>query len=221
MFFLIFKIINFYRYLIARIEGFNFRIATSRDDLEKVYRLRWKVYHDEGYINSLQYQDKRLNDTYDFYSVNFLATHRGVAVGCVRLVLDSKIGFPIEHLFASISITAERRAVAEVSKLVIDSLYRKKKYGKRLVMWGLAKSMYDYSMMNGIKIWYEFMSEKLSHSLKKIGIEFKEIAIDELKSADLPDRNAMRGYFKKNCPKPYYVLLNKIPTYIFSSSLRK
>ena len=79
--------------------GYTFLSAESREDLEKVLRLRYQVYCAElGLLPKNQSGLER--DKYDDYAINLLAVDENDrAIGTIRLVHNNPIGFPMDSDF--------------------------------------------------------------------------------------------------------------------------
>jgi len=120
-------------------EYFDFR-KVSRDDplMEEIYRLRYKVYCDEwGFEKPEDHPDGLEHDRFDEYSVHFAAIDRkGDVIGTVRIILESSLGFPIQH-HCTIDQELQRRVAAkvpdaarsrfgEISRLAVSKDYRRR-----------------------------------------------------------------------------------------------
>jgi len=197
----------------TRLKGFKFIIAKSDEELEKVFYLRWLVYGEEGYIESSKYKDKKLKDHYDSFSINFLALHKDKPVASVRLIPDSEYNFPTENLF-NIEKVKNRNITHEIARLNILPSYRgaSGKYG-RILMFGLAFSMYKYSRKSGIKYWIANMPYKLADYYRKFGVEFKELPSYSPTEKNLRSREVIKGYFNKNTLYPFLVDISTIPSF--------
>lgn len=192
--------------LMAYVMGFRFFRATTHSELDSAYHLRWEVYGDEEYINRNNFPDERLKDKYDDgYAISFLATKNGKPIASVRLIKDSPYNFPTENLF-NIDRVVYREKVHEIARLVIDPEFRRKsgKYS-RIVMFGLASSMYFYCMKNGIYFWLANMPEKLASSYKSFGAYFEKLPERAPEDTHLQAREVISGYFGKRTLHPYLV----------------
>ncbi|MDP1853757.1 MAG: PEP-CTERM/exosortase system-associated acyltransferase [Candidatus Omnitrophota bacterium] len=110
--------------------NFTFKLVSSRELQEEIYRLRFQIYVKENdFISCEDCQDNKESDKFDDYSIHIAAIDKkGVLAGAVRLVLDSEYGFPMEKychypLFAKYK-EANRENIAEISRLVIRKEYR-------------------------------------------------------------------------------------------------
>ncbi len=79
--------------------GLEIRMAKTEEELERIFRLRYQVYHRVGFTP--ENPQGILKDNYDQFSTNFYAlrTQTHEVVGAVRLVHQSEIGLPCEELF--------------------------------------------------------------------------------------------------------------------------
>ena len=97
-----------------------YRKITTFGDLRKAYRLRYDVFVQEvGYTPNGKH-DLEV-DCYDAHSMAFGAFDGSRCVGCVRLVLDSEIGLPLEKIR---SVDRRGKNIAELSRLAIHPDYR-------------------------------------------------------------------------------------------------
>ncbi|MBL0058503.1 MAG: GNAT family N-acetyltransferase [Elusimicrobia bacterium] len=110
-----------------RLGGFHFTVATTEDLLEKVYGLRYQSYvKDYRFAPEADFPDGRHTDRYDPGSIHAVALDsEGNAVGTVRLVLNSPLGFQClgaaseEHQVK----LASSKKVAELSRLALANPY--------------------------------------------------------------------------------------------------
>lgn len=103
--------------------GFAVYRAEGETELQKVFRLRYKVYCREWGFEKPENNPGGLEtDEYDKNEVHFYAKNtKGKGVGTVRLILESPEGFPIDK---HCTINAEehrisRSSLAEISRLAI------------------------------------------------------------------------------------------------------
>lgn len=209
---LVFRVVGTLEYLLAKTKGYSIIQASTSEELGLVQKIRWEVYSESGYIESRGYPNKVLEDDYDRYSTNFLVTWRGMPVGAVRAIIKSPIGYPTEHLFNIPKTRIDFNKIGEASKLTIVKRFRSvmNKKHERLVMWCLAKALYDFARKNGVEYSYAFMAEKLADSLSNFGFRFLKIPEGRLTENNLHARDSMRGYFDKLKPVPYLFQLKVI-----------
>jgi len=167
----------------------SFHRVNSEDSVlvEWVYRVRYEVYCLEcGFENPENYLSGMEWDQYDPYSIHFIALDDSCgAVGTVRLILDSQLGFPIEK-HCQISIRGDqlpRHRGAEISRLAVTRQCRCPE-----ITLGLWKSVYLESKRLGILYWYAAMERKLERLLRKSRLVFEQIGV-------VVDYNGLRAPF--------------------------
>jgi N-acyl-L-homoserine lactone synthetase len=130
--------------------GYKFLSADSREDLEKLWRLRYQVYCVElGFEPTNNSGLER--DIYDEYALNLLAVDENDrALGSIRFVYNSPRGFPMD---ADFSVTDYLKAngiskALEVGRFVIHKDVDRD--SRMTVAFGLFKCLYDYCCETGI-----------------------------------------------------------------------
>ncbi len=98
--------------------------------LQKVYRLRYKVYCEEwGFERMEDHLDGLETDIYDKNSVHFLVKDaEDKVIGTIRLILNSPEGFPVER-YCGVAIDNSgipKERIAEISRLAINKSYRRR-----------------------------------------------------------------------------------------------
>src|SRR6185369_15892107 len=86
------------------------RLAPSNGLWDSVQSLRYAVYCLEcKYLDPARYPNERETDEYDPHSIHFAATNeRSEMVATLRLVRDSRLGFPLEEHAGSLSAEYNR-----------------------------------------------------------------------------------------------------------------
>ena len=190
------------------INRLKFKVAINKEDLNLVYHLSWKIYGQElQYINPNDYPDQKYSDKYDKYSVNFLALKHNKAIGTLRLIFHSPLGFYIEKDFPIVQPPIKPEEIAELSQFIILKEYRG---GKRLASFGLFKKAFEFSKQKGITHWYALMGEKLKNSFEKYGIKISSLSYGEFTENYLKEREIMSHYYKKVRPLPYLISLKEV-----------
>ena len=184
-------------------EKFSFRKILSSDRLQEAYRLRLQVYcHECHFIKESDYPQGYETDEFDQYSSHFGAfDSRDQIVGAVRLIMPFCPRFPIEEHCSNLDIDPHhipRQECAEVSRLVISKLYRRraqdglyyepqsedKKFVEkgssfmrrvRPLAFGLYRAIYQESKRTGIIYWLAFMEKSLWKLLNLHGFLFRPI----------------------------------------------
>ena len=105
-------------------------VVTDEKDLEKIYKLRYKVYCQEwGYDNHINHSDEIITDAYDEHAIHIAVRDEAKKiVGAVMLILNSSEEYPIEK-YCELTINREelpRENLAEISRLVIHREYRRR-----------------------------------------------------------------------------------------------
>jgi len=130
--------------------GYTFFSAESREDLEKVLRLRYQVYCAElGLLAKNRSGLER--DIYDDHAINLLAEDKNKgAVGTIRLVHNNPIGLPMDSDFPLTDYmkTHGISRALEIGRFVIHKDVGRDSRGT--VAFGLFKCLYDYCCETGI-----------------------------------------------------------------------
>lgn len=152
-------------------------MVTSEDELNHVFRIRYKVYClERGYERPEDYLGGSESDEYDPYSKHFIVYIDSLPVGTARLILQNPYGFPIER-YCNVdirTISADTTKVAEISRLAVSSEAVKgcsiKK--KSAIMFSLIREIYQTTELLNIKYVVAAMGKGLERMLKKCGIIF-------------------------------------------------
>lgn len=130
--------------------GYKFLSAETREDLERVFRLRYQVYCLELGVEEKN-ASRLLKDPYDEYAVNFLALDKNdQPIGTLRAVLDNPKGFPMERDCKLREYMVENgisRAV-EGSRFAIDKSLPVE--DRAVIGFGLMKGLIDYCRETGV-----------------------------------------------------------------------
>lgn len=144
--------------------GYTFLSAESREDFEKVLRLRYQVYCAElGLLPKNQSGLER--DMYDDHAVNLLAEDENKgAIGTIRLVHNNPIGLPMDSDFPLTDYmkTHGISRALEVGRFVIHKDVGRD--SRSTVAFGLFKCLYDYCCETGI---YDIFAVTRASYLKK------------------------------------------------------
>ncbi len=182
------------------------RLAPSTGLWDDVQQLRYAVYCLEcKYLDAARYPNERETDEYDPYSVHFVATNeRTEMVATLRLVRDSRLGFPLEQHAGTLSADYQRLPrdkTAEISRLILAKSYRRRAndglYGQELgdpekdaqaqaeatyrrsqyplILFGLFKEMYVESVNMGLEYWVAAMESGLQRMLSKFGLGLHQV----------------------------------------------
>jgi N-acyl amino acid synthase of PEP-CTERM/exosortase system len=118
-------------------EYFDLEMAQSPDQLESVYRIRYRVYCEEfEYELADAFPDQLETDEFDANSSHCLITHKasGLPAGCARLVhVDEQSQMPMEKFCGSAineeiirSFDGRRNTICEFSRLGVDGAFRRR-----------------------------------------------------------------------------------------------
>ena len=182
------------------------RLAPSNGLWDDVQQLRYAVYCLEcKYLDAARYPNERETDEYDPHSIHFAATNeRSEMVATLRLVRDSRLGFPLEEHAGSLSAEYNRLPrdkTAEISRLILARSYRRRAndglYGQELgdpekdaqaqaeatyrrsqyplILFGLFKEMYMESVNMGLEYWVAAMEAGLQRMLSKFGLGLHQV----------------------------------------------
>lgn len=178
----------------------------SHDDplLNEVYQLRYKVYCDEwGFERPEDHPGGIEIDDFDTHSVHFVAIRKDdrKLVGTTRIILHSKLGFPIEehcHINEDI-LKSDKVLWGEISRLAVSKEFRKragddsiynhevplvhdvnnpfqeKRKNENQIVIGLYRCIYRESLERGLTHLYAVMAKGLFLLLNRISISFIQV----------------------------------------------
>lgn len=116
---------------------FELAVATTHQQRNMVYQIRYRVYCEEfKYESSAAFIDQKESDEFDNQSLHCLVTHRvtGLPVGCVRVVMvegndsmsmEQHVGDSIDQDFIG-GFSGRRNFICEVSRLAVDGAFRRR-----------------------------------------------------------------------------------------------
>ncbi len=176
---------------------YTFEKIDTPELLQEAYRLRFQVYCKEcDFIREEDYPLGYETDAFDRYSVHFGAFDlNDQLVGAVRLILPSSYQFPIEDVCPGLEIArfeAPRSAFAEISRLTISKIYRRRtNYGSPSealtekptafigrvspIAIGLCRALYQECLQQGIRYCLALMEEPLKILVGLHGFVFEPI----------------------------------------------
>jgi N-acyl amino acid synthase of PEP-CTERM/exosortase system len=185
---------------------FDFTRIEERDhaNLRDVQKLRYDVYCLEcKYLDATRHPDGFETDEYDAHSAHFCARNeRQEMVATLRLVFDSRLGFPLEGHAQDLSPEYRelpRDKTAEISRLILAKSYRRRAndglYGADLgdpsgmteaeltyrrsqyplILFGLFKEMYVESLRLELQYWVAAMEPGLQRMLARFGLGLKQV----------------------------------------------
>ncbi|MFK8050858.1 MAG: PEP-CTERM/exosortase system-associated acyltransferase [Halioglobus sp.] len=135
-------------------EYFDIELATTQAQLEKIFKIRYRVYCQEfGFLDSENYPNQLEEDSYDKYSYQCLVTHRGsgMPAACVRVVPavteEGERPLPFETLGSDLldkdffdNFSVPRSSLCEISRLAVDGAFRRRS-GEAATRFGEIDSM--------------------------------------------------------------------------------
>lgn len=182
------------------------KISHESPLMSEVYRLRYKVYCDEWKFESPDDHPGGLEkDEFDAHSVHFgaLEAETGKLIGTIRIILDSDLGFPIEHhcTFDTDLSSLSKKRIAEISRLAVSKEYRRRAVDRLIyndgsnaeeiarqaeenkerrkhelfIIMGLYICMYKESLALGLTHWYGLMAKGLHILLRRSNLHFTPI----------------------------------------------
>lgn len=155
---------------------FRIKVVEHRTELLGVMKLRFNVYcKEKKYLKIDNNSMSTESDKYDPFSVHFVAIDNNHEVlGACRLIMNSRIGFPIEETF-NIRHDFKSTEVAEMSRFIIVEKARSLNLAE-----GLFKVCFDYAISRGITHWFAILeSDLMSNYKEKYGFPF--IQLGEMK----------------------------------------
>lgn len=112
-------------------DRFRFGIVNDPDTLKDTFRMRHEVYVQEfGFERAEDHPGGLETDDYENESVHFACLNESDSVvGTIRLVMDSKKGFPIEHATPTsfVGEKPDRSKIGEISRLTVSKDLRRRK----------------------------------------------------------------------------------------------
>lgn len=181
---------------------FEFKKVTEDTELlTEIHRLRYKTYCEEWKFERPEDHPGGLEiDEFDKYSIHFAGIADGAVIGTVRIIFDSKMGFPIEeHCKITVDLShIQREKTGEISRLAVSKEYRRRMEDRFLfeddlesfsekpkiqmerrkrqeIVMGLYKCIYIESKKRGLTHWFAVMTKGLYLLLKRMGILFLHI----------------------------------------------
>ena len=178
-----------------------------------VYRLRYQIYKEYGYIDPADFPNGEMRDEDDDHSISFLALKNNQPVGTIRLIYgQKKEDFPTFRMwnvdFSKFSVPFSK--IGEISKFgIVNS-----KNLKNLKFWiwlGMMKRAYKWSKKLGLTCWVFVTSSKIVSDIKKKFYTpvhpFFTLKETEL---NIKERKVVAGFFQKFNPFCYFLNLKEV-----------
>ena len=194
---------------VVQSDGFTYFQAKSPEERERVYRLRHRLYAEEGYLDPTAFPEERLHDEFDADAIQLLAVDRaGEPAGTLRIVFDSARGLPIERVFPFEAPGVARERLVEISRFAIARRFRG---GHREVLSGFGKLCHLSIRARGITHWCAFMPVGFRDSMASLGLDHQEVATPPPSAAHRDARRALDGYFSRQDVRTYLMRVDPPP----------
>jgi len=147
------------------------RVANS-SDIESIQQCRFDVYSEMGYINPVDFPEKREHDSYDDYAISVIATSSASlsAIGTTRLVLGSKGILPIEDSnHHNVDISPYDNS-AEISRLCVRKNFREGK-----ISIGMYRVLFHIVDTHNIDTVFAIVDEEFYRTITWLGFPFRQI----------------------------------------------
>lgn len=154
------------------------RLVKNKKELEKTFRLRYKVYcasskeERPSDLRPEDYPDQMEKDLWDDYSIHFAAYFHKKIVGTVRLIKGAECpkGFLLESKFV-LPEELDRSRGLEASRMIVDPETR-----HRGIRHKLDKTAMDWSVKNGYSWWCLAVQDYLLPSCYRAGWNILEVS---------------------------------------------
>jgi acyl homoserine lactone synthase len=145
------------------------KVLTHKEELDKAYKLRYKIFCKELKWLPLNKEEKDI-DKYDEYSIHFGVFSSEKLVAYSRIVLPDRF-FMLEEVFKDLlpenySLRKEKDTV-EISRVAIDQPFRSSN-NSEIIKLLLFKLMYQWSIKNEIRYWYMTLQPDYLKSIQKL-----------------------------------------------------
>jgi ubiquinone/menaquinone biosynthesis C-methylase UbiE/N-acyl-L-homoserine lactone synthetase len=151
--------------------GYRFLSAESREDLDKVWRLRYQVYCVELGIEP-ENDSEIERDAYDDYAISFVAVDENErAVGAIRFVYNNPIGYPMDTDF-SLTNYAKANGISkaiEIGRFVIHKDVSRDAH--LTIALGLFKCLYEYCCETGTYDVFAVTKPKIMEKYQMAGVK--------------------------------------------------
>jgi ubiquinone/menaquinone biosynthesis C-methylase UbiE/N-acyl-L-homoserine lactone synthetase len=151
--------------------GYRFLSVDARDDLDKARRLRYEVYCLElGFWPKNRSQLER--DEYDDYAISFLAVDENdSAVGTVRCVHNSSVGFPMDKDFP-LTDYMKKHGISKALEIGRYTIPKNIGRDARItIVSGLFKCLYDYCYATQTYDLFAITNPKIIENYRMLGVD--------------------------------------------------
>ena len=125
------------------------RFATTREERAAVYRMRYRVYTELGWIKPEQYPNQMMEEPYDQNGKLLMALLDGELIGCLRCEFRSNGETSISQYFDLDTLKPPDIDILIVSRLIVD-----KRYQSGHVLYPLFFKAYQYGRKHNIRYWF-------------------------------------------------------------------
>jgi N-acyl-L-homoserine lactone synthetase len=137
--------------LLNKEEDIKISVVNESDELEKIYKFRYKQYYELGKITEEIFPGCRLVDKLDSCSTIIMASIHGIIVGTVRLTCDDAADmFEVESDYGE-KIREKGVKYAEVSRFCIDKYFRGAFNSKNNLYARLFLEIYRFCIQNDVE----------------------------------------------------------------------
>jgi N-acyl-L-homoserine lactone synthetase len=194
----------------------SFGAPTTHDELEKMFRLRYKVYLKHDYIDPEHFENERDFDAFDEQGRcdYFIAQYGDSVIGSVRVIKGDIL--PIEEYFdfqAPQAIDAiERSHRFEISRLVVDDDLSRN-FPRHIILLFLAYAVQTYAKAHGYSGAYAFLKERLVEKLRRLHFPANLI---QPYSVRYPSDGVLYKYFNQagNAVVPAFLTFEEVEKYL-------
>jgi len=195
--------------LLLKIYGVKIVEAKTEEQKKAVYRLRYQIYKEYGYIDPADFPNGEMRDEDDDHSISFLALKNNQPVGTIRLIYgQKKEDFPTFRMwnvdFSKFSVPFSK--IGEISKAGIIKPKKKLNRKKRWIWLEMIKIIYQKCKMMNLDYCVFTSHYKMKSFVEKI-LNTPVYSIPCLKKAKIEskERKLMSNRFKSLNPLPYFV----------------
>ncbi len=174
---------------LLRTKGYTIRLARSPEEQDLVYRLRWEVYTEVGYLPPEQFPDGRFRDQADAVSHSWLAWWHDEPVGTVRATpLVHGVAPVFEYVRELPALQAIQDRAVEFGRYAVVAAHR-----KGVIAAGLLLNIFAWSVASPYAYLVWGTSRRLGRWTLRFSPDIREIPIphEQINPTDII------GYFKQ------------------------
>ncbi|NPA06943.1 MAG: GNAT family N-acetyltransferase [Chloroflexi bacterium] len=182
---------------LLRVKGYTIRLARTPEEQDLVYRLRWRVYTEVGYLLPEQFPDGRFRDRADAVSYSWLAWWHDEPVGTVRATpLVHGIAPVFEYVRELPALRAIQARAAELGRYAVVPAHR-----KGVIAAGLILNIFAWAVTSPYAYLVWGASRRLARWTLRFSPYIREIPIprDQINPTDII------GYFEQHPQVAVYI----------------